>query len=992
MAKVTISEIKDCYIKLKSYVYYENFAIGLKAKLAQFEARHLERKLAKLVNDLNQHRATGVSNIDAEISAANYFLTPKKFREEELDQTSGFYFSNENKQKKYEIDNGRNINAFIDCSIELHLVTILWILRIGIQLDRKIGAECFSNRISRIQRDSTIINNRIKLFDRYYINYNRWRDSAIWAAKKEHGKGNNVAILNLDVQSYFNSVDFDLTRLKVKAADRWLNRLLSKLHIHYANLLFEKGVIKVNKRILPIGLISSTILSNYYLASFDGLIRKKVSPLSYGRYVDDILIVFSNPKLSHNSPTFLADFIEENICFSHKMQIGGVKYDCNVVRMGDDKFSISIDGNELMFQLAKVKLYHFHKEDSLSVLDGFEREIRRNSSEFRFQLETNDLFDSFEDASYEITYGDTVNKLRSIEKFNANKFGASKHLTKLINGTKQTHKLEKRKLAKVSSKILQFFSGRRALQLVGLWDKVFTFFLINRQENGLVTFSKHLLQEILKIEFRDPDLSDSQNEDIDQALFEGLLDQLILAYAMAASLDISFLSAKVLSRVRTNVSDEFDSFLSDLTEGNIKRLAQLLIKSNLFRQTYLPYPLINYCRQSTNYSFNTQMLSLSTSFKIDKTKIEYSPRFISYHEVEMFYYIQSTFLGKPVAGGYVNNRLDFVFNKYLEFNNSKGWKKGNLQRPFFPKKIGRKSDPMSYLVSQDDAIDKLRIGLVNIRVFENYTLSALKRRPVLSFERLDAIHKVLNEAVKSKCELIIFPEISVPFQWLSRLTEFSNRNQIAIICGIEHFVNSKGEAFNYVATILPFKVRTHKNAFLDLRLKIDYAPGEVTELKKLGYKIPKAASREALRIFSWRNTCFSVLNCFELTDINKRIKFKGKIDFITAVEFNRDVTYFSSINESLARDLHCYVIQVNTSHYGDSRITLPSDSFNRDYVKLKGGENISLVTGYLSIKNLRAFQSIASNGRKMPKKLAGQFKPLPPNYELSKDRAPVGSK
>jgi len=245
----------------------------------------------------------------------------------------------------------------------------------------------------------------------------------------------------------------------------------------------------------------------------------------------------------------------------------------------------------------------------------------------------------------------------------------------------------------------------------------------------------------------------------------------------------------------------------------------------------------------------------------------------------------------------------------------------------------------------------------------------------------------LNEAITAKCHLLIFPEISVPFQWLSRLTEFSKRNDIGIICGVEHFANKEKEAFNYVATILPFEVDDfYKNSFLDLRLKIDYAPGESKELKKKGYKVPKSAATEKLRVFKWKNVVFSVLNCFELTDINKRIKFKGDVDFLATIEHNRDVAYFSSINESLARDLHCYVVQVNTSHYGDSRITLPSDSIARDFIKLKGGENISLVTGTLRVDNLREFQSLSLRGKRLPKYLNGKFKPLPPDFHISKLR------
>ena len=48
---------------------------------------------------------------------------------------------------------------------------------------------------------------------------------------------------------------------------------------------------------IPIGFTSSAILANWYLANFDRDIKSKINPSYYGRYVDDILFVFSSPKI-----------------------------------------------------------------------------------------------------------------------------------------------------------------------------------------------------------------------------------------------------------------------------------------------------------------------------------------------------------------------------------------------------------------------------------------------------------------------------------------------------------------------------------------------------------------------------------------------------------------------------------------------------------------------------------------------------------------------
>ncbi len=110
--------------------------------------------------------------------------------------------------------------------------------------------------------------------------------------------------------------------------------------------------------------------------------------------------------------------------------------------------------------------------------------------------------------------------------------------------------------------------------------------------------------------------------------------------------------------------------------------------------------------------------------------------------------------------------------------------------------------------------------------------------------------------------------------------------------------------------------------------------------------------------------------------------FFGKVDFIVVIEYNKDTNYFSNIIDSASRDLHSYIIQVNTSDYGDSRIVQPTKTDKKDIVKLKGGENVYLVVDTIDIKSLREFQKkghclqIGDDS----------FKLVPPNYEISELR------
>ncbi len=113
----------------------------------------------------------------------------------------------------------------------------------------------------------------------------------------------------------------------------------------------------------------------------------------------------------------------------------------------------------------------------------------------------------------------------------------------------------------------------------------------------------------------------------------------------------------------------------------------------------------------------------------------------------------------------------------------------------------------------------------------------------------------------------------------------------------------------------------------------------------------------------------------ELASVRARCDFKSLADLAIVVEWNKDITYFGSIIESICRDLHCFCIQANSSDYGDSRVMRPTRREVRDIIKAKGGGNCSILADYINIEDLRNFQR---KGYELQKE-DGTFKPTPPD-------------
>lgn len=133
-------------------------------------------------------------------------------------------------------------------------------------------------------------------------------------------------------------------------------------------------------------------------------------------------------------------------------------------------------------------------------------------------------------------------------------------------------------------------------------------------------------------------------------------------------------------------------------------------------------------------------------------------------------------------------------------------------------------------------------------------------------------------------------------------------------------------------------------------------------------------------MFHWQDVFFSVYCCFEIASIHLRSAFKNYLDLVIAVECNKDVNYFSSVMESLCRDMHCYCLQVNSSDYGDSRLIRPTSSAQMNMMRVKGGRNEAILVEELDVDVLRKIQRKKYDGIKSDRNI---FKPTPPGFDIS---------
>ena len=222
------------------------------------------------------------------------------------------------------------------------------------------------------------------------------------------------------------------------------------------------------------------------------------------------------------------------------------------------------------------------------------------------------------------------------------------------------------------------------------------------------------------------------------------------------------------------------------------------------------------------------------------------------------------------------------------------------------------------------------------------------KKPDRSY-RAKEISEITNYAIRKKANVLVMPEAYVPLRYLSLLGKKAARSQMMIICGIEHIVE-RNSVWNLTCTIVPFEIDKVKYAIPFFRQKNYFSPKEQKYADENHLHIPNNISNA---LFSWGGYSFATYCCYELTAIRDRSEFINDVEVIYGIELNEDINYFSNIMESLSRDMYCYCVQSNMSEYGDSRIIAPAHSYNKNIMKVSGGDNAAVLIGTIDLMKLR---------------------------------------
>ena len=318
--ELTVSDLAQSYFKAKVDLFYSNDDRAL--ELLSYEA-NLEENLESLRDRLNSALSfdpligPDYSDLLTHDFLGTGIIMPKRINESGDDlQLSVFTKASSdwrtNEGKRF---NGAEFRILSRCSIEMHIVSELWITHIGTHLDKRLGIEApangkkparasktaaYGNRIRRT-RDGEYNSQAPGALKPYLFQYQRWQNNGYRAISDALDREESVVSISTDVRAFFPSLDpaFLIDKdfasyVELSQLGEWeqdLHSLFVEALVQWREAVATDLGMPAAKVGLPIGLPSSGIIANVALLELDAFVEKQLNPLFYGRYVDDVILV-----------------------------------------------------------------------------------------------------------------------------------------------------------------------------------------------------------------------------------------------------------------------------------------------------------------------------------------------------------------------------------------------------------------------------------------------------------------------------------------------------------------------------------------------------------------------------------------------------------------------------------------------------------------------------------------------------------------------------
>lgn len=874
-------------------------------------------------------------------------------------------------------------------TVDFQVLSALWILKVGYVYDGSLDPNlAFANRVRSFGAGKKRAVNLAtsSLFAPYFSAYRTWREKGLKAIESSLGSGESILAMTMDIERFYHRVaptfmlrkDY-LDALGITLAP-WQQRM-TRFFLRAIDTWYRSTPDWSARKqgAIPVGLSASKVIANVLLAEFDREFVRRLSPIHYGRYVDDIFLVLRADSEDVEAATVIQRMATDlSPLVALKSNTGAPP--SLLVKLPYAKDS------ELLFAGSKQKIFALSSEHGEDLVRHIREQIRQRSSEYRLlpavpatavEMAARALL-ATPDASLQ------VDALRKADVVSVRRLGFSLLLSDIETYAADIKPDGWRKVR------FEFYelAKRHVLTPVGFFDyfgyvhRIFGLMLAC----GDLGEAKELVDEIVAVRellVRTTTLSTRAQE----AAFALCTDQYAVALLQAglqAATARSVTHWTEYLRVLRRLKRLSRRVVVPSTVDSLQRLVRQMLLADWGRRPYKDYwftdqltheegppvPRQHSIRKQFRLGAIRRLRTQATNLKAPHwPALVFPTRPLRVDEIVL---LAPDLLKDPVL---LRDAISLFRGARVTSHSQLGYfsvQDDESGETFFVP--GKPKGP-------------LRVAVTSVQTTETQWEAAAQGRADRSIERYERFNGLLNRILREnrRPDYIVLPELSIPLRWATRAARKLAENGVSLIAGVEYHRDKPSKRLrNDCLVSLTTRWPGYPSSVVVLQPKFEPAHAERRNLRLLlrskGAVFEPSGVAALPTVYSHRGFHFSILICSDLTNIAHRHALRGHVDAVFALEWNPDTDTFGSLVESTASDMHAFIIQVNNRLYGDSRIRAPAkQSYHRDIVQVKGGSSDYYVLGEIDVDLLRKEQ----RRKKLTKAF---FKPTPIGYKMSRSR------
>lgn len=990
---VTAADLFQAYRKAKADAFFER-TNQVALRFAQYEA-NLVDNLTSLLAEINSKKPTWFE--DPDFVGGHAFIPKSLEVSAKQGEHDDFFFLDSRDasrwprtwQAKSKASAGSEARFRVvgDLKVAFHVVSALWLLKVGNVFDSCLTDSAYGSRLRTVRwgaRAGELERRALGSFRPYHKDFRGWRGKAFSSIRKELEDGRRVVAMTLDFQAFYHRVApafllrpeyLQAARIHLSGDQKRFTQQLVQAITTWAKTTPEHAD---NPHVgLPIGLSASKVIANAILVGFDRGIRR-IKPIYYGRYVDDILLVFPDRasfKDGQDVWRYLAK--ETEGLFSIERDEAVIN-----VRLAYAKDSA------LRFIGKKQRIFSLQGQPGKDLLKVIQDEIRQQASEWRLFPELpedesewfKDVVAPSDDSSV------TVDNLRKAEVLTVRSQRFSVVLRNLERIQRQLNSREWRRQRSqffdfvcthiVTPRAFFDYSGfvtRIAALAFASQDYLAAISLIRKTNRTL-----HVLEQNTNTIFNGREFQSYR-----RYLGHGLAQALVQATA-AQPISVNW-TKRVLRQI-----GELERRESRRTVDQVVRLGARLFEADLARDSYRQLVLHPNSYREFEHRRSLRLPPLDSEVR-KELRLRVIRAFIrrlkkARPKLEISE-IPLIFATRPFKVGELTMLMPDLLQTPLRFKSMSRAVRGTAPLDIVTATNGGRGGVWTVTVHSKADGRQPVVAIPCLLTEEKSWRAAARGKPDESYARLARLNALLNAILRGPeiPNYVVLPELAVPRRWIDTIAYILSKNGVNLIAGVEYEHLRKTGVINQVQISIAIGKPGYTSQIVLVQEKQSASRDEGEDLASLGKSLTTREIPPRKYLVQNRDLHFGVLICSELTDVRSRLRYRGQVDALFVVEWNRDINSFSSLVEASAIDIHCYVVQANNRLYGDCRVRVPGKKeWTRDPVRIKGGIADYYALGVLSVEELRRFQSVQPSPDE-------PFKPTPDGFNVSAARQTIGT-